>query len=721
MTKFILRYVIIGMFGCIHWVSGQSDASGLGKVPKEITLQELEDRLIDEAFEWFNNKEYDRAYKRAHELRKSLKTEKAASNSLLLLAYHFRNQTLIDSSNFYVKEALKYNHIGTDSTKAKFRSTAYSILGTNYKNQGLFEESRKWHLKGIEEAQKYNEENLYYTNSHGLALNYSEAGEYGKALELFKECITYEDDEEIVFGSYINIGMIYSGLEDYETAEKYLQKGRELSQQKNNQSALAVILLNQGVNAQTQGHHDLAIELYEETVEVSSKINLRRIELIGRMNIGSVFSEMGNNKDAELIYSLALYHAREMGLFDQQLNILDNLKEIAIDQGNYKNALHHLSKYFEVKDSIVKLQKVKEINELEVRYETLKKEKEIKILKIQNSNRDLKVKNQQEAIKNLKLEQEIEKKETENQILAFENASEKRVNEINLLKKNQELQELNLARQKTIKNIILYSFLIILVPIIGLLAIYYQKLQAQSELNVKEKEVNQQKITSLLKDQELEVIKASVEGQDKERKRIAQELHDSIGGNLAAIKLQLNSPQVKNKSYMNGINHQIDETYQQVRSLSHNLIPKKFKKNNFCDVIEEYLSKISNASNIALSIAVYPRKEIDYLSEKLHVEIFKIIQELITNTIKHAQASQVELHINLGENNDLNIIFEDNGIGFNTEKQKNGLGFLSIKSRLKDISGILYIDSRPNRGTVINIEIQTQPSQKKQEQKLVNP
>ena len=81
--------------------------------------------------------------------------------------------------------------------------------------------------------------------------------------------------------------------------------------------------------------------------------------------------------------------------------------------------------------------------------------------------------------------------------------------------------------------------------------------------------------------------------------------------------------------YMNGINHQIDETYQQVRSLSHNLIPKKFKKNNFCDVIEEYLSKISNASDIALSIAVYPRKEIDYLSEKLHVEIFKIIQEYL--------------------------------------------------------------------------------------------
>ncbi len=704
MTKLIFRYFFISILGYSHWVSGQSDSKSLGEIPKEITIEELENKSMEEAFEWFNNKEYKKAYKRAHQLRKSLKTGRALNNSYLLLAYHFRNQTLIDSSNFYVDKILKHNYIGNDSIKTKFRSTAYNILGVNYKNQGLYDESRKWHLKGIEAAEKYNEKDMYYTNTYGLALNYSEAGEHGKALKLFKECINYKDDSEIVFGSYINIGMIYSDLEDYVTAEKYLMKGKQLSQKQNNQSALAVILLNQGVNAQTQGHYDEAIKLYEDVIEISSKINLRRIELIGRMNIGSVYTDIKNYKNAELIYSSALHNAVELGLFKQQLNIFENLKRIAIIQGNYKNAFKHLSQYFAVKDSIVKLQKIKEINELEVQYETLKKEKEIKILKIQNANRDLKVKNQQEAIKNLTLEQEIEKKENENQILAFENISEKRVNEISLLKKNQEIKDTELDRQKSIKNTILYSFLIVLIPVIGLLIIYYQKLQTQSELNKKQQEVTEQKINGLLKDQELEVIKASIQGQDKERKRIAQELHDSIGGNLAAIKLQISNSKISNTSFLQSINKQLDDTYHQVRSLSHTLIPKKFAKNHFCDVLEEYLNNIGNGTGLQVSFQAYPRNKIDDINQNTKLEIFKVIQELITNTIKHAKATSMDLQLNLLDTN-LNILFEDNGLGFDVNNFHEGIGYSNIKNRLQGMKGELNIDSRKNRGTIINIEI----------------
>src|SRR5690606_39439863 len=95
--------------------------------------------------------------------------------------------------------------------------------------------------------------------------------------------------------------------------------------------------------------------------------------------------------------------------------------------------------------------------------------------------------------------------------------------------------------------------------------------------------------------QELELIKASIEGQDNERKRIAQELHDSIGGNLAAIKLQFGSIANGKKIYSD-INKQIDLTYKQVRTISHNLIPKKFSQNPFLSVINEYMANIGNAS-----------------------------------------------------------------------------------------------------------------------------
>ncbi len=705
MIKLVLNCIRISFIFWSTLVFCQIDSKKLTSVPEEITLESKEKKLIEDAFFLFNNKEVEKAYKSAHKLRKSLKTEYALTNSNLLLAYYFKNKALIDSSIFYVHQSLKFNKLSTDSLRARGRSLAYNILGINYKNKGLPEESKKWHLKGIEEAQKYNEENLYYTHTHGLALTYSEMGDYNKALELFKECIQYEDDEEIVYGSYINIGMIYSNLKDYESSNMYFKKGRELSGKQNNQQALAIILLNLASNAQEQKKLDKAIELYQKVIEICNQIDLFNVGLLAKMNIGNVLIEKKNFKGAEIIYATALHDAKELGLLSQQLNIFENLKKIAIEQGNYKNAFLHISEYFKVKDSISILQKNEEINELEIRYETLRKEKEIKVLQIENTNRKLELANQEKAIKNLMLQQEIKEKENQNQILAFQNTSEKSVNEINLLKKDQELQEANLARQKSIKNTILYSFLIILIPIIGLLVIYYQKLQTQSKLNIKEKEVNQQKIETLLKDQELEVIKASIEGQDRERERIAQELHDSIGGNLAAIKLQFNNPEINNQKYIKTINNQIDDTYEQVRNLSHNLIPKKFSKNNFCDILEEYLNNIGNASSLNTSFAVYPRKKIDYLKENLQIEIFKVIQELITNTIKHARANFVELHLNLTENNTLSILFEDDGIGFDPERQSEGLGFANIKSRLEKISGSLIVDSHKGRGTIINIEI----------------
>ncbi|WP_108867034.1 tetratricopeptide repeat-containing sensor histidine kinase [Aquimarina aquimarini] len=672
---------------------------------KVTSLEEQEKKEVAEAYKLYNIGSKD-VKKVVHRLLKTLKTKKSLTNANLLLAYYFQNKALVDSSIYYVNKSLQYE-LADDSTQAKKTSLAYNILAINYKNKGLLQESKKWHLKGIEFAEKFNEEDLYYTHIHGLANTYSELGDLKKSLELFKECLQYKDDKEIIYGSYINIAIIYSEIKDFESSDMYLKKGLDLANKNNDIRASAFINHSLAGNAQEQGKLDLAISLYNKTIEAAKEFNLNQLGLTAKIDIGNLLVSSKKYKEAEIIFTAALNDAIKLGYLGHLSTIYENLQRISRQQENYKNALYFATKNFSIKDSINKLQKDKEINELEVRYQTLQKEKEIKFLQIENANRSLDVKHQQETIKNLQLLQEVQKKENENRILSYHNAAEKKRNEITLLKKDQEIQESNLERQKSIKNIILYSFLILLVPVIGLLFTYYQKLQAQSELNKKQEEINKQKISSLLKDQELKLIKASIKGQDKERKRIALELHDSIGGNLAAIKLQLNNTLINgNKQPLKIINSQIDDTYQQVRNLSHNLVPKKFSKNNFCDVLEEYLNNIGGATSLTTSFGVYPRKEIDVLNEVLQSEIFKIIQELITNTIKHAKASSIELQLNLVENV-LNVLFEDNGVGFNTKNNDSGIGFENIKSRLKKVSGSLHIDSRIDRGTIIDIEIPT--------------
>ncbi|WP_299261773.1 tetratricopeptide repeat protein [uncultured Aquimarina sp.] len=625
---------------------------------KKDTLLDRERKLIDKAFKVLNSEEDQKIVKIAHHLLKTVKTEYAKANSNLLLAYYYKNRTLIDSSIYYVEESLKFNKVGNDSLSTRGKILAYNILAINYKNKGLLDESKKWHQKGIALTEDFKEKNLYFTQLHGLALTYSELGNYQQSLELFEECLTYNDEPEIIYGSYINIGTIYANLKDFETSNNYLKKAEILAIKDNQYQALAVIALNLGANYQEMGENKKAIVNYQKAAKVADKQQFQKISLLAKANIGDVLMVIGNYKDAELILSECLYKAIELGLFSTQMEIYKDLSEIEKIRNNYKSALYFTTQYYKVKDSINQLQKDKEISELEVKYQTIKKEKEIKLLLAENSNRNLEL----------------------------------------------ELEREQAIRQKGFKNVILYSFLILLIPVIGLLITYYQKIQTQSELNQKQKEISRQKISSLLKDQELKVIKASIEGQDKERKRIAQELHDSIGGNLAAIKLQLNNASEKNEGILKRINPQIDDTYELVRNLSHNLIPKKFSKNNFCDVLEEYFNNIGDASNLITSFSAYTRKEIDLLEENLQDESFKIIQELITNTIKHSKASFIELQITLVEKI-VNIIFEDNGQGFDVNKNKDGIGFRNIKSRLENISGTLFIDSRINRGTIIDISI----------------
>ncbi len=683
----------------------QANDNNIPAFTKISALQAKEKELISKAFKVLNSNDDKKVAKIAHNLLKTVKTEYAKFNANLLLAYYYKNRTLIDSSNFYVRKSLQHQRHGNDSLKTRGKILAYNILAINYKNKGLLEESKKWHLKGIAETDEYKETDLYYKHTHGLARTYADLGDYAQALKLFEECLTYKGDPEIIYGSYINISSIHSLLKDYGTSNKYLKKASQLLKEDSYKAqALAVITLNLGVNYQEMGEYEKAITHYKQAEKIADDHELQQIALITRNNLGDILTLMGNYKDAELILSLALYNAIELGLLSNQMTIYENLKDIAIKRKDYKTALSFVTKYFNVKDSINLLQKDEEINELEIKFQTLQKEKEIKLLQAINSNRKLELRNQEESIKNLVLQQEIEKKENENNLLEIKNTTEKIQSENIILKKDGEILHAETMRQKSIKNIMLYSFLILLIPVIGLLIIYYQKLQTQSELNKKQKEISQEKITSIIKDQELKVIKASIKGQDKERKRIAQELHDSIGGNLAAIKIQLNNPINKNENYLKTINTQIDDTYEQVRNLSHNLIPKKFSKNNFCDVLEEYISNIGGASSLTTSFIVYPRKEIDFLEENLQIEIFKIIQELITNTIKHAKATSIELQINLVDDI-VSILFEDNGVGFDASENSDGIGFRNIKSRLHTISGILYIDSRIKRGTIINIEI----------------
>jgi signal transduction histidine kinase len=674
--------------------------SFVSKNPSEIK----EEKAITELYALYNKGDEKKAYTKAHSILKSAKNNRSIACADLLLAYYFNERAAIDSSIYYTNKALKFNTTVNDSLKNRLFGLGYNLLAINYKNRGLLEESKKWHIKGIQVSQKYNEKNLYYTHTHGLAKTYSDLGDYKKALELFKKCLEYKEDEEIILGSYINIGDIYSEMKEYDTGNSYYKKGKALCEKTNNNQGRAIILLGLGANYQLQHKLDEALKMFQEAIVIADKGELNQIAVLARGNVGEVYFDQKKYNEAKIIFSEGVQKAVQFGFLQNQIHFYDELRKIAIAQEDYKNAYTFLGKSNQIKDSISNLQKIKEIKELEVRYQTSEKEKAIKQLEFENETKKLMVENQAEALKNMSLQEEITNKINKNRILFFQNSSEKKRNEISLLKKDQQLKALEISQQKKTRLFTIMAFLVLLIPVFGLLFQYYKRLKAQRLLNAKQAEISSQKIDGILKEQELKMIKASISGQDKERQRISQELHDSIGGNLAAIKLQLNHLSDGSFSNIEKINMQLDETYQQVRNLSHTLIPKKFSHNKFCEVLESYLNNISAASKLKISFLTFPKKDIDEMNEDIQVEVFKIIQELLTNTIKHAKASQIEIQLNLIKD-DLNVLFEDNGIGFNPENYNKGIGFINLEARINKLNGTFVIDSKPKRGTIANIEI----------------
>jgi signal transduction histidine kinase len=664
-----------------------------------------EDKNTLALYDLYNKGDEKKAYKKAHSILKSGTADnRALARTNLLLAYYFNKRAIIDSSIYYTNQALKFNTVVNDSLKNRLFSLGYNLLAINYKKRGLLNESKKWHLKGIEASQKYNEINLFYTHTHGLAQTYSELGDYRNALQLFKQCLEYKDDNEIILGSYINIGDIYSKLKDYDNASIFYKKGKALSEKTNNNQGRVIVLLGLGENYQLQKKPQEALKMFQEALAIADKSELNQLSIVSRSSIGDTYISLKKYNEAKLIFSEALQKSVHFGLLQNQSSIYDELRKIAILQDDYKSAYSFFEKSALIKDSINNLQKIKEINELEVKYKTAQKQKEIEALKFENKAKKLTLANQEEAIKNMILQEEISKKNNENTILAYQNSSNKKRNEIALLKKDQQFKALEINQQKKIRWFTIIAFLILMIPIIGLLFQYYKRFKVQHLLNIKQAEISSQKIDGILKEQELELIKASISGQDKERQRIAQELHDSIGGNLAAIKLQVNHLNASDFSNIQKISLQLDETYQQVRNLSHTLLPKKFSQNKFLEVLESYLKNISEASKIKISYIPYPKKEINELDENIQIEIFKIIQELLTNTIKHAKASEVEIQLNYIENI-LNVLFEDNGIGFETKNHSKGIGFINLENRIKKLNGSFVIDSKLKRGSIFNIEI----------------
>ncbi|WP_417885350.1 sensor histidine kinase [Zunongwangia sp.] len=463
--------------------------------------------------------------------------------------------------------------------------------------------------------------------------------------------------------------------------EEYINEYLDYHLSQNNPKNLRKAYIRIAVNFARKATVDSSFAYFRKALHliIIDKDTLAEADMLN--NFGVLHNEFTPYKDSALYYfktSRRLYRKSEDLQVSYQ-NTASAYKKI----GEYDRAIASYQKA----DSLLGKQYRKErkhfLYDLMAKtYELANKPtKALEYYKLTQAYQDsLNLKEQEKAIYDIQTKYEVQKKENEN---------------------------LRLKQYR----IWLFSGIILLVLLLVASYLVYRNRMAKKQLQIKQSALEKNQLEKQLKDQELAGLDAMLEGQEKERQQIANDLHDNLGGLLATLKLHFQNLKIKTgrlrdeqDELFKTTDSLLDETYQQVRNYAHQRNASLKTSEGLVPSIKNYAAKVSVGNSLVIHIEDHDMER--RLETSLEITIFRILQELITNVIKHAEASEIIVHLTAFDDH-INIMVEDDGKGFNPSilKENNGMGLGSIIKRVEHIGGEVEIDSQPGGGTTVILNI----------------
>ncbi len=544
------------------------------------------------------------------------------------------------------EESLKYDLInlklaekhGTRIQKAN----CYSNISTTYHYLIKFDSCAKYDLKAQKIYESLDDKSELVTFYSNLSESYTERHlykkslEYGfKALNLSKKGFGTRLDLAYVLSS---ISTTYFCLNQNEKALQFAEKALILSKDEKEYYLQQVILGNTIlIKIKQQKYADL-FSIVNEMQSIKGNINSIEYDANVLLHHGvALFYNREEKKAKEYILkTLAISEPNNLSVITK--NAYGLLNKIEAILGNLSKSDSYEAK----KDSIYELQlnesTIKNIQELEKKYETQKKQTEIINLKVKND------------------------------------------------------------KKTTLNNILIGSSLCLI--LIGVL-VYRNFKNKQSLQNLK--------ISELEKDKQLHAIDSMLKGQEEERSRIAKDLHDGLGGLLSGTKLSFTTMKEnliltpENAIQFDKSLSMLDSTMSDLRKVAHNLMPEALVKFGLNEALKDFCTSVQSTQTVKV---IYQKLGSDQKYENTtEVFIYRIIQELVTNALKHAQAKEILVQLATHEKN-IHITVEDDGIGYesNTIKNQKGSGLANIEYRVNYLNGKIDTVSSPNNGTAVNIE-----------------
>lgn len=282
-----------------------------------------------------------------------------------------------------------------------------------------------------------------------------------------------------------------------------------------------------------------------------------------------------------------------------------------------------------------------------------------------------------------------------------------RMTELQQMARDRNITVLKSRMQKVISYALLVGAVIMLVVSYIIIRSYQERLNSNQIITMQNEELNKRKINELESNRKIESISSMLQGQEEERERIARDLHDSLGGLLSTVKLhfdalQAKTPEISQQKEYNKAYNLLDAACNEVRTISNNMQPGALLKMGIVPAIKDLVNRIESEDTPHIEFIHFGALHNVPTGVTLH--IFRIVQELLYNCIKHAHAREILIQLIRNEE-DIEIMVEDDGRGFDPNEVRKGMGTENVAARVNYLKGEISIHSEKGVGTTTTITI----------------
>ncbi|HMT75357.1 MAG TPA: sensor histidine kinase [Chitinophagaceae bacterium] len=564
--------------------------------------------------------------------------------------YYYQQSTVLAFTKGNYENAMEESILGLDlARKLKDSSMAITMLnniGIIYGYFGNFNEQLDYTLQVKNAIESIKDSSKLSGLYHNLANCYLNLGQYRKAVETAGYSIHLYDNlklrNDYINRAYATLAQGYDGLRNFDSALYCYNKAIKESVRLNDKYAEGSIYGYQCNLFASMNRFDDMLKAAEKSLSLSKELQSRQMMASSLYNVAYAQFLNNNNKEAIRNINEALAIATTDSLGDELKNSYTVLSYIAAMDGDYATSVWARQKSDSIQTAYLNEKVLKNTADLEKKYETEKKDNQIK------------------------------------------------------------LQNAELHRRRIINYVLIGGASALLLISLLSYRTYTQKQKLQ-----------QQRIAELEAEKQLAATESVLKGEEQERTRLAKDLHDGLGGMLSGIKYSLNT--MKGNLILTPENAQafersmdmLDSSIKEMRRVAHNMMPEALVKFGLDTALRDFCNDINQSGALQVSYQSIGLESVQF-EQTTAITIYRIVQELVNNTMKHAAASTAIVQVSKTED-EISITVEDDGKGFDPVilQGAKGIGWSNIQGRIEYLKGKLDIRSAPGKGTSVHIEILT--------------